>query len=189
MPKQAVITLGGRTWTLDAKPMGQHKAWRDKLDKSGIMGVFRSLDETMIQLVEAGDAIQEAWKRSRMPKVEGQEDENDGGANLGQVVKLARILPAVIFALTGSMDEIIGLLFAYDAKLQTERKWIEANAYDEEAVVAFVEVLKLAFPITALWGMARGPRAQQTSGSSVSQNGISSGLPASGPKKKISTSS
>ena len=78
------------------------------------------------------------------------------------------MLPAVVQGLVGSVDEIAELLFVYDGKLAAERKWIEANAYDEEAVAAFIEVLKLTYPITALWGMVSGSRAQQTSTSSVS---------------------
>ena len=173
MPKEITYVLGGRIYTSKDKPFGEKMKWRKRLDESRVMRIFKTIDAAMIQIVKVGDGISEGgW--SSVP--------------LNEVIGVAQVLPVLMDGLLNSVDEIIELLFAYDGKLQTDRKWLEANAYDEEVINAFIEVLKLHFPITAFWGLVSGSRAQQTESNSVLQNGAS-GLPASGPKRKsVSTS-
>jgi len=175
MPKQVTVHLGGREYTIHEKHMGVNAAWRKKLRESEVMRVFESLDGFIDDLLSMVKSV---------PEGGGLAD-----IDLGKAIGVARILPVVVNALAGSIDEIASLLFDYEPKLKSDRKWLDANAYDEEVVRAFMEMLQLLFPITALWGMVTGSRVRQTSGNSVSENGGSNGLPASGPKKKALTSS
>ena len=48
--------------------------------------------------------------------------------------------------LLGSIDLVLDLLFAYAPGLAVDRERIEAEAYDEEAIAAFGQILGLAFP-------------------------------------------
>lgn len=175
MPKQTTVTLGGREYTVNEKPMGINAAWRLKLRQSSVMRVFDSLDGVIDDLASVVRGVPEGGGL--------------GDIDLGKALGVARVLPAVVNALAGSIDEITDLLFEYEPKLKTDRKWLEKNAYDEEIVGAFIAMLQLLFPITALWGMVTGSRAQPTRGNSPSGNGALNGLPASGPKKKALTSS
>lgn len=187
MPKQVTVTLGGREYVLQEKHAGPHREWRDRLDNSNVMKIFKSLDGAMAQLLAAGDAIQEAWTKARAPEAEENEGGEDGGLPLSAIVDLIRILPTVVLGVSSSMNEVQDLLFAYDGKLATDRKWVLANAYDSEITDAFMEILILANPTMALWGRVTGRKAHSTQSNSVSTNGTS-GLPASGPKKKVTTS-
>lgn len=183
MAKQVTVVLGGREYILQEKHAGPHREWRDKLDNSNTMKIFKSLDGAMAQLVTAGDAIQEAWVQATSQGAKDSEDGEDGGLPLNAIVDVIRILPTVVLGVSGSMNEVQDLLFAYDAKLETQRKWILANAYDSEITHAFMEILILANPTMALWGLVTGRKAHGTQ-SNLPSTSTASGLPASGPKKK-----
>lgn len=192
MSKQITVVLGGREYVLQEKHAGPHREWRDRLDNCNTMKIFKSLDGAMAQLVAAGDAIQEAWTKASARGADESEDkgnEEDDGLPLNAIIDLIRILPTVVLGVSGSMNEIQDLLFAYDGKLTTERKWILANAYDSEIVDAFWEIVILVNPTMALWGRVTGRKAHGTQSNSPSVNGASNGLPASGPKRKALTSS
>ncbi len=63
----------------------------------------------------------------------------------------------------GSTDLIADLLFEYSPELNTDRERIELEAYDEEIIAAFVEVLKLLYPFGSLTTILRnGREARQT---------------------------
>lgn len=185
MPKQVTVRLGGREYAIKEKPMGVNGAWRKKLRATSVMRLFESLDGLLDDLVAAMATIQpESTAGDDNVAVEGIR------FDMGKMFTVARNLPTLVNGLASSVDDIIELLFEYEPKLRSDKKWLEQNAYDEEVVAAFVEVLKLTFPILALWGLlsTRGSKAQQMSGNSPYANGESNGLPASGPKKKTSTS-
>ena len=175
MPKQITRTLGGREYTFTEKTMGINAAWRTELRQSSVMHVLESLDGLLNDLIAMVNSVPEGGGLSDI--------------DLGKAIGLARILPAVVRALAGSVDEIIELLFRYEPKVKTDRKWLEQNAYDGEIIEAFMGVLTLVFPSMGVWEMVIGSRGQQTPGNSASANGDLNGLPASGPKKKVSTSS
>jgi len=175
MPKHATGQLGDRTFTIIEKPTGQQMIWRKRLRESSVMGVFESLDGLVADLVAMVASIPEGGTLADI--------------DLAKALGVARVLPTMVKALSNSVDDVIALLYAYDSKLAAQRKWIEANAYDEELILLFLEVLKIAFPITALWGLVRGSRVLPTSGNSPAENGELNGLPISGPKKKALTSS
>lgn len=158
MPKTAKVQFGEREYILTEKVMGVSIKWREKLRSSRVMRVFETLDGVLDQLV---DAIERA---------------GDGASN-GQVrmvagMNIATIAPALMQGLAHSVDEIIELLFDYTPELADDKEWILENAYNEEAILAFLEVLKLNFPIMALWGMVSGSRVQPTSTNLPSTNGV-----------------
>ena len=86
------------------------------------------------------------------------------GANSVDLADLAGIAGVVqIFAgtLVGSIDILMELLFAYAPPLAEDRERIEAEAYDEEALAALVEVLKLAYPFGTVLALANGSKTNQ----------------------------
>lgn len=175
MSKQVTITLGGKQYSIKEKPMGQNSAWRKKLRESRVMRLFESLDGVVSQIMSLIEEVALGKKIADL--------------DMAKTIGVARFLPTIVDGLANSIDEIVELLFDYDAKLQAERKWIEANAYDAEAVAAFVEVLKLTFPITGVLDLIGGFKAPPTVTNSPDLNGASNGLSASGPSRKASTSS
>ena len=163
MPKTVNVTLAGRQYPIVEKPIVVAAVWREKLRKSKAMAIFESLDVAMAQLVAVGDSIT---------------DENGNltswaNVDVSQVVGVAKILPVVVNGLASSIDEIEDMIFAYSPELAADREWIEQNAYDDEAVAVFVEVLRMAFPISAAWALVSGPRAAQTARNLPSKNGAS----------------
>jgi len=67
---------------------------------------------------------------------------------------IAGIISAVKDTLLGLTDLCLDLLFEYSPTLKTNRDEIEATAYDQQVISAFVEVLKLLYPfVQALAGM------------------------------------
>lgn len=104
---------------------------------------------------------------------------------LGDIAGLVRRMSGVLL---GSVDLMLDLMFQYAPELEKDREWIGQNAYDEEALYAFAEVLKLAFPFGVLLEVVSGRMGNKTSLNSPSANGALS-LPASGPVKKSKTSS
>jgi hypothetical protein len=72
---------------------------------------------------------------------------------LNDMAGVAQILALFQDTLLHSVDLAVDALFAYAPHLP--RETIEDNATDAEAMVAFVEVLKLAYPFGAIWTLAR----------------------------------
>lgn len=77
--------------------------------------------------------------------------------------ELADLLHVVSETLLGSMDILIDLLFQYAGELRDDRERIETEAFDDEAMQAFVEVLKLAYPFGQILSLINGARKRQTS--------------------------
>lgn len=73
--------------------------------------------------------------------------------------------------LLGGVDMIMDMLFAYSPVLASDRERIENEAYDDEAITAFAEVLKLAYPLELLLTAWNGPSATPTLQNSPSTNG------------------
>lgn len=166
MPKQVTVSLGGRAYTIREKPTGINSKWRERMRATTVMRTFESLGGTVDDLIV-------------LSSTSGGIKEID----LGKALGLARILPAVVNGLTNSVDDIKALVYEYEPNLVAERAWLEENAYDSEFVAAFLEVLKLLYPIMGVWEMVTGFRGQQTPTNSPSPNG-DSGLGMEGPKKR-----
>lgn len=79
---------------------------------------------------------------------------------LGDIAGLVRRASGVLL---GSVDKMLDLLFAYSTALANDREYIEENAYDDEALAAFTEVLKLAYPLDQLMLAIRGRTVNKTS--------------------------
>jgi hypothetical protein len=106
---------------------------------------------------------------------------------ISQLADIAGLVRRMSGVLLGSVDLMLDLMFKYSQELADDREWIEQNAYDEEALHAFAEVLKLAFPFGVLLEVVSGRMGSKTSSSLPIRNGASS-LPASGPVRKSKTS-
>lgn len=89
--------------------------------------------------------------------------EGAGDLELSRLGDLAGLVRLVAGRVIGAVELVLDLLFEYSPELASEREWIEANAYDDEALDAFVEVLKLAYPFGRLAGLLQaGPRPSGT---------------------------
>lgn len=163
MPKTAKVTFAGREYTIGEKSMGADTAWRNHLNDSQTMRIFKSLDGAMAQLVNAIDSV--------APGEDGKRDW--GKINVASVINVAELLPVIVNGLSHSMDEIIEMVFDYSPELRADREWIEANAYSSEATAAFVEVLKLCYPFLEILALVRGPKAQPISSNLPTPNGAS----------------
>ena len=99
--------------------------------------------------------------------------------NLRDVGSLVQSMSGLLL---GSIDTVIGMVFAYSPVLAADRDYIENEAFDSQLLEAFTGVLGLAYPIST-WagkaaGLARelnaiGSQSPETSTSSVSVNGDS----------------
>ncbi|HEX7973836.1 MAG TPA: hypothetical protein VF498_05465 [Anaerolineales bacterium] len=138
--KTITITLGGQEYTVQQLPIGQSKAWRGK---------FGAPVEKLVGALQfTGGMLSEKL------------DTATAGANLGKLIgALGQVLLGDVGqTLIGSMDLVLEMLFDYSPELKADRARIEATAFDDEAMAAFVEVLKLAYPFGGLLKIARpGP--------------------------------
>jgi len=75
---------------------------------------------------------------------------------------LADLIRVVSDTLLGSIDLLQELLFAYAPALKADRVRIEAESYDEEAMSALIEVLKLAYPFGAVLTLVGGAMTKPT---------------------------
>ncbi|MEI8164809.1 MAG: hypothetical protein WCG26_00460 [Chloroflexales bacterium] len=79
-------------------------------------------------------------------------------AALSDLIGLAdKFLPVLMDA----PETLFNLLVAYAPLLEAEREFLEANAYDDEVVTAFLAVLKVVFPLEVLTGLL-GPASPAT---------------------------
>lgn len=97
--------------------------------------------------------------------------ESNKDLEIGSVSDLAGILGLAKELLLGSMDLLLDALFAYSPVLQADRARIEAEAYDDEAIVALVEVVRLAYPLGMALAAFRGLPVMPTSTSLPLPNG------------------
>lgn len=81
---------------------------------------------------------------------------------------LAALLSTLSGTLIGSTDAVVEMLFAYSDVLARDRERILDSATDEEAMAAFVQVLKAAYPFGSLLkviapnGLAKVPTATRS---------------------------
>jgi len=91
--------------------------------------------------------------------------------DLSDVNAMGELLDAVKLALVDSIDTCLELVFDFSEEMRADRERIETEAYDEEALAALVEVLKLLYPFGGLLKRLTGLAALATSMSSVSASG------------------
>jgi len=95
--------------------------------------------------------------------------------DLSDAQGIGELLGSVKTILVGSIDLCLDLLFSYSPELKADQEYIENNAYDDEALKAVLEVLKLLYPfgglVKKLAGLVSGLAALGTSTNSRSANG------------------
>ena len=127
--KTTVVVLGGREFVVKQLPIALSRKWRERFAEP-IEGVFGAVQMTGTLM--------------------GQEARD--GAELGKLVGQigAVLLTDVGKVLLGSMEMLFEMVCAYAPNVEAERKWLEQEAFDDEVMAAFVEVLKLAYPFGGL---------------------------------------
>jgi hypothetical protein len=91
---------------------------------------------------------------------------------LNSVSDLLALADKLIPILMDAPETIFTLLLAYAPALEVERAFLEANAYDDELVTAFLAVLRAAFPLDRLTQLL-GPASPPTLTSSPAPSGAS----------------
>lgn len=156
MPKTADVMVAGRKYAVTEKVSGVGEKWRRHLRETPLFVTFQNLDTTIEQIVNIVEKGAENLER-------------------GPVISIARILPAMIDAMSRSMDDINDLVYDFVPEMAADRDWLRDNAYDSEIVNVFIEVLKINFPILGVLDLIRGLRAPGTSTNLPSMNGASVG--------------
>lgn len=90
---------------------------------------------------------------------------------IGSVGDLAQVIGIGKQLLLGSMDILLDALFAYSPELRADRDRIEAEAYDDEAIAALAEVVRLAYPLGVAISAFRGLPVTPMSTNSPLPNG------------------
>ena len=77
------------------------------------------------------------------------------GVEITKPEDLALLVRSLSEVLLGSVDTLVDMLFDFSPALAADKDYILDHATDDEAVRAFVEVLKLAYPLVELVGVIR----------------------------------
>ncbi len=88
--------------------------------------------------------------------------EGAGGVDLTDLSSIAGVVRTFSGTLLGSIDILLELLLVYAPALAADRQRIEAEAYDDEALAAFAEVLKLAYPFGIVLALVNGSASKRT---------------------------
>lgn len=75
---------------------------------------------------------------------------------VGDMQAIGALLGVVKDVLLSSIDIALDMLFAYSPEMAADRERIESEAYDDEALVAVVEVVKLLYPFGSLKNILPG---------------------------------
>ncbi len=125
--KKVTVEMGGQEYEITCLPYRQSREWREKFAEpiERIVGGLQFTGELLGKGIDSGQAL---------------------GDTVGALGKV--LLGDLGKTLLGSVDLCAEMLFAYAPNL--DRAAIEENAYDEEILKAFVEVLKLAYPFSEI---------------------------------------
>jgi len=130
---QAVtVTLAGKAYQIEPLPMRPSRAFRERISGQ-IGGLAQALDTA-----------------------------GKGDVELSDLSGIAALIERLGGTLAGSVDLIADLLFDYSPALQADRERIEAEAFDEEIIAAFGEVLKLLYPFGGILSSLTGPGGRRT---------------------------
>ncbi len=111
--------------------------------------------------------------------------EGNADLEIGSVADLAQIIGVGKDLLLGSMDILLGALFAYSPALQADRARLEMEAYDDEAITALAEVVRLAYPLGMALTALRGSSVMPISTNSPLPNGAAgTKRPSAGHRKR-----
>jgi hypothetical protein len=77
---------------------------------------------------------------------------------LNDLQGIGSLLDAAKIVLVGSIDLALEILFEYSPEIAADRPRIEDEAFDDEAITAFVEVVKQLYPFGGLINSLPGPK-------------------------------
>lgn len=149
---ETTVTLGGKQYQIKQLPIRANREWRARFDApvNKLLAAFQDVGKV------------------------ANTDYQDGKDMIRQIgALLLSRASEVAGVLLESMDLVLDGLFAYSPALEADRERIETTATDDEAMTAFVEVLKIAYPFGRLLNLAGqlGRTAPETSPSLPAQNG------------------
>jgi len=152
--KSKVVTLAGRTYTIESLKFKAERAWRKKYD------------------APIGDLINAI---SNVKEMSGKEYDKAGDLMREVGTVLLAHANDLIRALLESPDTLFDAICDYSPALASDRAFIEENAYQDEIALVFVEVLKIAYPFGSLLGIVTslGSLEKQTTPNSHEPSGIS----------------
>lgn len=78
------------------------------------------------------------------------------GVELSDLAGVGELVDVLRGTVLGAMDTVLELLRAYSPAIEADIERIEEEAFDEEILDAFVEVLKLAYPFGRLGTIVSG---------------------------------
>jgi len=85
-----------------------------------------------------------------------------GSIELTDGKNLGGLLDTLRGVLLRSPDTLLEMLYAYSPLLKADSARIEAEAFDDEVMLAFVEVLRLAYPFESLMSFLSGLGSKAT---------------------------
>lgn len=88
--------------------------------------------------------------------------ENAENTELSNLADVGALVQTFSGTLIGSIDILLDLLFAYSPELAADRERIEDEAVTSEALTAFVEVVKLAYPLSGVVRLVNGANRKPT---------------------------
>ncbi|HPL29735.1 MAG TPA: hypothetical protein PLG21_16940 [Anaerolineae bacterium] len=164
--RSVTITLAEREYVIRQLPMKANAAWRRHVTTAA-RSVLRSLPElvkTLAPMLRAsgGQFSVESLLSDEL---------------LAQVGTVGALGDTAIGNVEEALDQALKLLIAYSPELQADAQRIEAEAYEDEVIAAFVAVVKLCLPFGSKGGELfrtlsfLGSQTQQTGQSSPSQSG------------------
>ena len=75
---------------------------------------------------------------------------------LNDMQAISELLDAAKLILADSLDLCLEIMFEFSPELAADRERIESEAFDDEALTAFVEVVKLLYPFGGLLKQLNG---------------------------------
>jgi len=92
------------------------------------------------------------WRKRLMTDVKPLFDQVAGAQEMtfNTPADLLRLWPVIETLMIDGLDNLFELLLAYDAQLENDREYIEANATDKQILSAFGEVARFADPFGVL---------------------------------------
>jgi hypothetical protein len=114
------VKLAGQEYDIQSLPIMQARAWRQEL-RAPI-----NVIATLINNIDLNDLT-----------------------NVQNVEGLVVMVKDALMTVVDSVDIFIDLLFAFSPVLAADRERIEANATDEEALAALMQIVKVAYPLGA----------------------------------------
>lgn len=144
------VELGGKTYSV--KPLTRGKASKWRMKAGGLLVQIPSMMDMLSEL-----SPQDLLSNKSVQRVD-QEDRQKVVSN----VNLTKVIQAAVHRLVSSPDIMFELLCEYSPEIEADKHHIDENAYDDEVVTAFVEVVKVAYPFGRLTSVLNGLKQPTT---------------------------